>query len=94
VLCSHLFARAVRVEYAEKQLCMKKKPARVEGIIGYVPTREDIEEEVRRDDLKYWASRPEPKLMYDYRPLKLKLTNTAKYVFGRSIHFITAIPKL
>jgi hypothetical protein len=73
---------------------MKKKLVRVEGIIGYAPTRQDIEEEVRRDDLKYWASRPEPKLLYDYRPIKLKLTATAKYVFGSSIHFIKAIPKL
>jgi hypothetical protein len=73
---------------------MKKKLVRVEGIIGYVPTRQDIEEEVLRDDLKYWASKPEAKLLYDYRPLKLKLTDTARYVFGSSIYFIKAFPKL
>ena len=73
---------------------MKKNAVRVEGIIGYVPTRQDIEEEVRRDDLKYWASRPEARLLYDYRPIKLKLTAAAKYAFGSSIYFIKAFPKL
>jgi hypothetical protein len=73
---------------------MKKKEVRVEGVIGYVPPRQNIEEDIRQDDLKYWASKPEAKLLYDYRPVKLKLTETAKYVFGSGIHFIRAIPKL
>jgi hypothetical protein len=79
---------------------MKKKLVRVEGIIGYVPTRQDIEEEIRQDDLKYWASKPEPKLLYDYRPMKLRLTDDDKYLsaamyaFAQGIHFIKAIPKL
>lgn len=70
--------------------CMKKNIP----VIGYQPdtlcTRKDLE----KFDTIWWASRPVEPLVNNYKPQKFELTETAKYVFGSTVHFIKAIPKL
>lgn len=61
---------------------MKKNKLRV---IGFVPDRESIEQDIALEDLKYWSKQPVQPLVNNYKPQKFELTETAKYVFGKSI---------
>lgn len=50
--------------------------------------------EIEREDLLAWANRKVEPLKYEYKPAEFHLTETAKYVFGSVIHFISSLPKL
>jgi len=69
-------------------------------VIGFVDTRwkpkrkSPLEVQIEREDAEYWANKEDEVLEYDYRPQKLILTEAAKHVFARSIHFISSLAKL
>jgi hypothetical protein len=66
---------------------MKKKIIRLEGVIGFVPNPTTVLQDVEWDDLRYWAQKPVAEIKYNYRPLKLELSETAKRVFANSIYY-------
>lgn len=44
-----------------------------------------IKERVEKEDWFDWSQKPTPVLVNNYKPQKLVLTETAKYVFAKSI---------
>jgi hypothetical protein len=66
--------------------------------IGYVDpawsTKAAIKEKIQRDDEITWSKRRVPKLNPANKPHKFELTETAKFVFGSAIEFVSSIPKL
>jgi hypothetical protein len=63
--------------------------------IGYVDpdwsAKGAIEEKIRLDDAVGWSKRRVPKLDLANKPLKFELTETARFVFGRSVHLFSSI---
>jgi len=68
--------------------------------IGYVDKRwkpkrkSPLEVQIEREDMVYWADKEDVMVEYDYRPTTLQLSETAKHVFAKSIHFISSLAKL
>lgn len=46
---------------------------------------DEIQKRVELESWCEWAEKPTPPLVNNYTPSKFELTETAKYVFGRSI---------
>jgi hypothetical protein len=72
------------VEYAENNMATKK--------VGYTNPRWSlkvaVQQQVELEDRIAWAKRKEESLEYVYKPAKFELSETAKHVFARGIHFI------
>lgn len=73
---------------------------RIMKTIGYVdtkwkpPRKSKLELQIEREDAEYWASKEDEVPEYNYTPSKFELTETAKHVFGSTVHFIKQLPKL
>lgn len=56
--------------------------------------QEEIKKRVEEESWYEWSQKSTPVLVNNYKPQKLVLSETAKYVFGSTIHFIKASVKL
>ena len=63
--------------------------------VGYVDrdwsTRTAIEDKIQLDDVTAWSKRRVPKLNSANKPHKFELTETAKFVFGRSVQLFSSM---
>lgn len=53
-----------------------------------------IQQQIEKESWLEWSKKSVTTVTYDYRPTSLKLSETAKYVFGSTIHFVKSLPKL